>query len=300
MSMLRMVATPAVPHAKIGQREIKYPPRMDVSSVAAYAAFGLFGGAIGGLLGVGGSIGFIPLATIALAPDKQQLQGAAMIANFAVALTAFRRYRQAGTVDWTLARRLVPAALVAVLVGVAASVFMGAEWFRVAFGAFLLAVAVREFRLLARRSPDGGPAERDLPRHQALTIGSVMGFLSGLLGIGGGVVGIPLMRTWAHLEMKRAIVTSVCTMVPLTAVGAITKAVTLWRSEVPSGGSALVPTLVIAACLVPTAIMGSWLGASLNLRVTGRAVRWVLASYLPIAAAWMAWPVIASWLEAAK
>jgi uncharacterized membrane protein YfcA len=61
-----------------------------------------------------------------------------------------------------------------------------------------------------------------------------------------------------------------------------------------------VPTLVIAACLVPTAIMGSWLGASLNLRVTGRAVRWVLASYLPIAAAWMAWPVIASWLEAAK
>jgi uncharacterized membrane protein YfcA len=170
----------------------------------------------------------------------------------------------------------------------------------VAFGAFLLAVAVREFRLLARRSPDGGPAERDLPRHQALTIGSVMGFLSGLLGIGGGVVGIPLMRTWAHLEMKRAIVTSVCTMVPLTAVGAITKAVTLWRSEVPSGGSALVPTLVIAACLVPTAIMGSWLGASLNLRVTGRAVRWVLASYLPIAAAWMAWPVIASWLEAAK
>lgn len=295
-----MVGARAVPQAEFGQREIKYPPRMDVSDIAAYAAFGLFGGTIGGLLGVGGSIGFIPLATIVLAPDKQQLQGAALVTNFAVALTAFRRYRQAGAVDWTLARRLVPAALVAVLVGVTGSVYMGADWFRVAFGAFLLAVAAREFRLLARRSPDGGPAERDLPRHQAVTIGSVMGFLSGLLGIGGGVVGIPLMRTWAHLEMKRAIVTSVCTMVPLTAVGAIAKCFTLWRSELPSGGTALSPTLVIAACLMPTAIVGSWLGASLNLRVTGRAVRWVLASYLPIAAAWMAWPVIASWLGAAK
>jgi uncharacterized membrane protein YfcA len=54
--------------------------------------------------------------------------------------------------------------------------------------------------------------------------------------------------------------------------------------------------LVIAACLAPTAIAGSWLGASINVRVTGKAVRWVLALYLPLAAVWMAWPVIARWL----
>ena len=63
---------------------------MDAATIAEYLAFGLFGGVIGGLLGVGGSIGFIPLATIFLAPDKQQLQGAAMVANFVVALTAWR------------------------------------------------------------------------------------------------------------------------------------------------------------------------------------------------------------------
>jgi len=58
--------------------------------------------------------------------------------------------------------------------------------------------------------------------------------------------------------------------------------------------------LGIAACLVPTAIAGSWLGATINLRVTGRAVRWVLAAYLPVAAAWMAWPVVSQWLTAAR
>ncbi len=273
---------------------------MDPASIAAYLAFGLFGGMIGGLLGVGGSIGFIPLATIFLAPDKQQLQGAAMIANVVVATTAFRRYRSKGTIDWSLARRLIPPAVVSVLAGVWVSVRVDAAEFRLLFAAFLAIVAVREFRQLARRAPESPDGERELPRTQATVIGTVMGFLSGLLGIGGGVVGIPLMRAWGHLEVKRAIVTSVCTMIPLTIVGATTKAFTLWRTPLPEGGAALWPALGIAACLVPTAILGSWLGATINLRVTGRAVRWALTAYLPIAAGWMAWPVISQWIAAGK
>jgi uncharacterized membrane protein YfcA len=241
---------------------------VDAATIAEYLAFGLFGGVIGGLLGVGGSIGFIPLATIFLAPDKQQLQGAAMVANFVVALTAWRRYRRAGTVDWALARRIVPAA--------------------------------REFVLLARGAPDGNGSERDLRAPLPAVIGTVMGYLSGLLGIGGGVVGIPLMRAWGKLEMKRAVVTSVCTMVPLTAMGATTKAITLARTPLDGGGNALVPALAIAACLVPTAVAGSWLGATINLRITGRAVRWALTTYLPIAAGWMAWPVLQQWLAGPK
>jgi uncharacterized membrane protein YfcA len=255
---------------------------VDTATIAEYLAFGLFGGVIGGLLGVGGSIGFIPLATIFLAPDKQQLQGAAMVANFVVALTAWRRYRRAGTVDWALARRIVPAALVAVLAGVATSLFVEAPAFRVLFAAFLFAIAAREFVLLARGAPDGNGSERDLRAPLPAVIGTVMGYLSGLLGIGGGVVGIPLMRAWGKLEMKRAVVTSVCTM-PLD-----------------GGGNALVPALAIAACLVPTAVAGSWLGATINLRITGRAVRWALTTYLPIAAGWMAWPVLQQWLAGPK
>ena len=273
---------------------------MEAAAIAEYLAFGFVGGMIGGLLGVGGSIGFIPLATIFLAPDKQQLQGAAMIANFVVALTAYRRYRRAGSVDWTLARRLVPPALAAVLAGVAVSLVIDAPEFRLLFALFLFAVAAREFVQLARGRADGTEHGRDLRGPVATAIGAVMGFLSGLLGIGGGVVGIPLMRAWGRLETKRAVVTSVCTMVPLTAVGAVTKAVTLWRAELPEGGTALAPTLAIAACLVPTAILGSWAGASLNLRVTGKAVRWTLTAYLPLAAGWMAWPVAWGWLQSAK
>ena len=297
---------------------------MDPQIVIEYMVFGLFGGMIGGLLGIGGSVGIIPLATIFISPDKQQLQCAAMLCNVAVASTAYRRYRKAGKIEWTFARRIVPAAIIAVLAGVAASTVIDASSFRVMFAAFLLIVAVREFRLLAIGSEHAPDDARELSPARGAGIGAIMGFLSGLLGIGGGVVGVPLMRAWARIPMKRAVVTSVCTMVPLAMVGATMKSITLWNTPVDANGAtmtklaagsaaattstagssatipsnALIPALVIAACLIPTAMVGSWIGATINVRVTGKAVRWVLATYLPLAAAWMAWPVIVQWLSA--
>ena len=296
---------------------------MDPQIVVEYMAFGLFGGMIGGLLGIGGSVGIIPLATIFISPDKQQLQCAAMLCNVAVASTAYRRYLMAGKIEWTFARRIVPAAIVFVLAGVAASTVIDASSFRVMFAAFLMVVAVREFRLLAIGSEHSPDDARELSPARGAGIGAIMGFLSGLLGIGGGVVGVPLMRAWARIPMKRAVVTSVCTMVPL-AIGATMKSITLWNTPVDANGAtmstlaagsaaattstaassvtipsnALIPALWIAACLIPTAMVGSWIGATINVHVTGKAVRWVLATYLPLAAAWMAWPVIVQWLSA--
>ena len=297
---------------------------MDPQIVIEYMAFGLFGGMIGGLLGIGGSVGIIPLATIFISPDKQQLQCAAMLCNVAVASTAYRRYLMAGKIEWTFARRIVPAAIIAVLAGVAASTVIDASSFRVMFAAFLMVVAVREFRLLAIGSEHSPDDARELSPARGAGIGAIMGFLSGLLGIGGGVVGVPLMRAWARIPMKRAVVTSVCTMVPLAMVGATMKSITLWNTPVDANGAtmstlaagsaaattstaassanipsnALIPALLIAACLIPTAMVGSWIGATINVHVTGKAVRWVLATYLPLAAAWMAWPVIVQWLSA--
>lgn len=296
---------------------------MDPQIVIEYMAFGFFGGMIGGLLGIGGSVGIIPLATIFISPDKQQLQCAAMLCNVAVASTAYRRYLKAGTIEWTFARRIVPAAIVFVLAGVAASTVIDASSFRVIFAAFLMVVAVREFRLLAIGSEHSPDDARELSPARGAGIGAIMGFLSGLLGIGGGVVGVPLMRAWARIPMKRAVVTSVCTMVPLAMVGATMKSITLWNTPVDANGAtmtqlaaesaaaastaassattpsnALIPALIIAACLIPTAMVGSWTGATINVHVTGKAVRWVLATYLPLAAVWMAWPVIVQWLSA--
>lgn len=275
-------------------------PRVHPSHALAYLAFGLFGGVIGGLLGVGGAIGIVPLATLVLDPPKDLLQAAVMVSNTAVAATAYRRYRSAGAIDWSSARSILPAALLTVGGGVALSLAVDGRGFRMLFACTLAAIAVREGVQLVRGTGagrEGGPA---LGLVRGSVIGTAMGTLSGLLGVGGGVVGIPIMRTWLHMPIKRAVTTSVCVMVPLTALGACIKCATLAGHAAPDGSSALGGALAIAACLLPTAVVGGWLGASLNLRITGRAVRWVLVLWLPASAAWMAWPVVSGWLAAPR
>lgn len=273
---------------------------MQPSHAIAYFAFGLFGGVIGGLLGVGGAIGIIPLATIVLDPPKDLLQGAVMVSNAAVAITAYRRYLRAGTIDWSSARRIVPAALVTVGLGIALSLAVDSRGFRVLFALTLVAIGVREAMQLVRGTGAGTEAAGPIGPGRGAVVGTAMGTISGLLGIGGGVVGVPLMRAWTQMPIKRAVVTSVCTMVPLTLVGATIKGATLSRETMPDGTNALAGALMIAGCLLPSAVAGSWLGASLNLRVTAHAVRWVLVAWLPASAVWMAWPVVSGWLAQAR
>lgn len=274
--------------------------RVEPLHALAYLAFGLFGGVIGGLLGVGGAIGIIPLATLVLDPPKDLLQAAVMVSNTAVAFTAYRRYRRAGRIDWSAARHIAPAALVTVGGGVALSLVVDSGGFRVLFAMTLAALALREAAQLVRGTGAGRDGAIKVGWGKGTVIGTAMGTLSGLLGVGGGVVGIPLMRTWLHMPMKPAVLTSVCIMVPLTALGACIKCATLVGASAPDGTSALASALTISACLLPSAVLGGWLGASLNLRITGNAVRWVLVAWLPAAAAWMAWPVVAGWLAAPR
>ena len=273
---------------------------MEPLHALAYLAFGLFGGVIGGLLGVGGAIGIIPLATLVLDPPKDLLQAAVMVSNTAVAFTAYRRYRRAGRIDWSAARHIAPAALVTVGGGVALSLVVDSGGFRVLFAMTLAALAVREAAQLVRGTGAGRDGAIVVGWGKGTVIGTAMGTLSGLLGVGGGVVGIPLMRTWLHMPMKPAVLTSVCIMVPLTALGACIKCATLAGASAPDGTSALARALTISACLLPSAVVGGWLGASLNLRITGNAVRWVLVAWLPAAAAWMAWPVVSGWMAAPR
>jgi len=276
---------------------------MEPLEALTYLALGLVGGVIGGMLGVGGAIGIIPLATVLLAPGKDQLQAAAMVSNLAVAAAAYRRYRRAGQTDWAVARRMVPWTLGAVLVGVAASTWIDGGAFRLLFAAFLVVVSLREAAQLLR---EGRPAPAltatpaaagashavaaDVRPAVAGLIGTAMGGLSGLLGVGGGVVAVPMLRGIARMPVRAAVTTSVCAMLPLAAVGA-----TLKMSTLVAEGTAG-PAAWIAACLVPGAALGSTLGASLHLKVTARSVRWVLVAWLPAAAAWMSWPVVGGWL----
>lgn len=244
---------------------------------------GLLAGMCGGLLGVGGSIIMIPGLAILLGranPESQHLhQAAAMAVNVFVALPAALRHRAAGVVRSDVLRWLLPSAVVAILLGAALSNLAPGIALRRAFAVCLGVIAVSQSIRAARPRAhgEGGP-ERITPA-RCISIGATMGLAGGLLGIGGGVIAVPMLLLLCRLPLRQAIGASSAVMCISAAVGATLKIATLDQH-----GFSPASALVLAAALGPGAFAGGAIGASLTHRLPLRVVRLAFALLLFVAA----------------
>jgi uncharacterized protein len=119
------------------------------------------------------------------------------------------------------------------------------------------------------RTPNEPDEAGDLVRRRPLiAIGAVAGGLSGLLGIGGGVVMVPGFVTYAGVELKRAIASSlVC--VALFAIPGTT--VHAWQGSIDWRYA-----LLLAVGVIP----GARLGSKLALKASDRRLRTAVSVFL--------------------
>lgn len=99
-------------------------------------------------------------------------------------------------------------------------------------------------------------------------IGLAAGLLSGLFGVGGGTVIVPMLVLLLRFDQRRAAGTSLAAIVPTAAVGVISYAM--------HGSVAWIPALILAAFAVIGAQIGTWLLAHLP----QNAVRWGFVAFL--------------------
>lgn len=244
---------------------------------------GLFAGLVGGMLGVGGSIVMIPAMTELMGPDQHLYQAAAMIVNFFVVVPAVVQHRRAGGIDASTVSRLVPVSIVAVVLGVGISelpVFEGSgeAYLRVLFGLFLFAAAGYDvYRLIRNRGVNhaGAPPAAAAPEAgghfawwRACTVALPTGLVAGLLGVGGGVLAVPLQRRLLHIPIRIAIANSATIIISTSLIGAISKNYAFAVAH----GSAIRP-LALAGVLAPSAILGSMCGSRLTYRLPLRMVK---------------------------
>lgn len=257
---------------------------MTPTELLTVALIGLAAGALGGMLGIGGSVLMIPGLIIAFhdaAPERLHLyQAAAMATNIAVAAPAAHRHGIEGAVRADLLRRLLPAAAIAIVAGVLLANRIPAIFLQRLFAIFLVYVAITELMKLWKRRADHRSGEARLSRVRVATVGGSMGFVAGLLGVGGGVLAVPLMQRLCRIPLREAIGASSAAMVLTATVGAIVKMATLEEHGLDWKEAG-----VIALALIPTAVLGSALGARLTHRLPLGAVRGVLLAIV-IAAAW--------------
>lgn len=280
------------------------------TTLITVALVGLLGGTLGGLLGLGGSVFIIPALTILFGSNYHLYQAAALIANVFVATAATLRHRGRGTMRVDIVPVMASAAGCAALVGVMASNAIPSRQLYIVFGSFLCYSTVSELVSLARARPDhpepavvvplgadGGeirahgdaaarkpttPATRWL---LASVVGMIGGFASGLLGIGGGAVMVPLLRKFGKLPLRQAVASSAAAMIIACFIGAIAKNASLHslHGAAEDGSLTSQQSLSLALLLSPAAMVGGSLGAALVYRLPIIAIRLVLALLLAFA-----------------
>lgn len=246
--------------------------------VLACAGSGLAGGILSGLFGVGGGIVMVPLLGLAVGLDQHRAQGLTLAAMLLPnGLPAVLHYRRRGI---PVHGKLVGSMLVGFLPGVVAGAWT-ANWIpepplRWGFAAFLLMVATQTLIGSFRPAPD----RVESPRREdsvgfALFTGLAGGVSAGLLGIGGGLVIIPLLVWRYRMPQQEAQVQSlVLLLLPLGLPGVLVYAAA-------QGG---LPWLLLAS-VAGGFMLGAYLGARLGTALRGPMLQRGFAAMMVLTAA---------------
>jgi uncharacterized membrane protein YfcA len=191
-------------------------------TLPATIAIGALAGALGGLMGVGGGILLVPLLVHLLREPQHEAQGVSLAFVIAIAAVAVLPYLGSERLDLGLAALLAVGALPGVLAGARVARRMSAQWLRRAFGIALLATGVRLLASPPAWTPESVAALWAWPWNVAL--GLAVGFLAGLLGLGGGTILVPVLVLGERIPQHVAQGISLLLIIPVGIVGVMTYA----------------------------------------------------------------------------
>lgn len=224
------------------------PHRHSTRSILLFIVIGLAAGLLSGLFGVGGGTVIVPLLSLLAGFGHRLAAGTSLAAIVPTAIVGVLSYATHDAVAWVPALILAAAAVVGAQIGTWLLARIPVLVLRWAFIVFLGVVVVGLFLVVPSRDAD-----------VALTVGSILGLvatglvtgiLSGLLGVGGGIVVVPVLILGFGASDLVAKGTSLLMMIPTAISGTVGN---LRRRNVDLLGAALVG---LSACT--TTALGAW------------------------------------------
>lgn len=252
----------------------------------AELAIGLVAGVLSGMFGVGGGLTTTPL--LRLLTDHPALVTVAtpLLAIVPTTAVGAATHLRAGNVDLRTGAWVGLAGGVTAVAGAQATRIAGGTAVLVATGVVLFASAAEMF-IRSKAPIDAVGSERvdscELPPQDAgpsvaacLGAGAVAGLASGLLGVGGGFILVPLFTGRFGYSMKRAVGTSLVSIAAIAVPGLLSHAF-LGNIDVRLG-------VVLAMASVP----GAWLGARIALGTHEGGLRKGFAALMALSGALLA------------
>ncbi len=249
-------------------QELLAQPWLAVALFIGIMGIGTFAGTLAGLFGIGGGIILVPaisslLHGLGASPDSAMRVAVATSLSTIIptSLASLRAHAKRGNIDWVLMKRWTPMLVLGALVGSWLAGMVSSKVLGLLFSFMLLFLASRFLR--PATTTEAAPEKsRLLQRVMAAGIGG----LSAMLGIGGGVIGVPAL-CYIGLPLKRAI-GSASTFGLLIAIPGVSHYLFATAPlDIPLGGTfGLVHPLALAL-LVPGALLGAPFGAYLTHRL---------------------------------
>ena len=204
------------------------PPDLRIVALVGIAA-----GALGGLFGVGGGLIIVPGLVLVVKLDRRLANGTSLAATLPIALASLSTYAYNDNVDWAVAALLTLGAMAGAVIGTKLLTVLPKRTITIIFTVTVLATAIRLFTA----SETAGRDDLTVATGALLIIiGLTTGTLSGLLGIGGGVVMVPAMIVTLGMLPVFAKGTSVAVIVPTSIVGTIRNRKTAYVDFKVAGG----------------------------------------------------------------
>jgi uncharacterized membrane protein YfcA len=223
-------------------------------------ATGILAGFVGSLFGLGGGIVIVPVLTLLFKLPVIEAVGTSLVSIAAVSSVAAIDFLKSGRVDLELGLIIALAASIGALAGGILAEFIPSKSIYLAFSFILIGAALnmtRPKRIMLIDKQYGSASNKILGYGLSLLAGGV----SGILGVGGGIIQVPVMRTIMRVPMKIATATSSYMIGILVAPAAL---LYLLRGDVD---------LFKAAAIIIGTYAGSMMGAAFSYRITSLLLR---------------------------
>jgi len=237
-------------------------------------AVALGAGAFGALVGVGGGLIIVPLL-VAFGVEVHSAIGVSLLGVISVSTAGSVSYLRHGFVNQRLGLTLLVATAAAGIVGGYVAGLLDAKSLSAVFALVLIVVAVQMLRARTKPAAEvvGEPGAYEIDASYvepttgetieyrarrvplAMVVSLAAGAMSGLLGIGGGIVNVPTMNVLMGVPIRVATATSTYM---LGATAAASAMIYLSRGQIDT---------LLAAAVVSGVFLGALVGARLSRRV---------------------------------
>ncbi len=250
------------------------------TEVLQLLVLGFAAGTLGGMLGMGGGVLKMLSLHMFFGFDVVLCRVVSLLSYIVISMSSFVRYRQYGLILWSVCRVLIPTSMLGAVIGVVLGSWLPRAYVEYVLGIYSLIAAVMVANQIWTDpneeeivSGKGEETEDIEPGGAGACIGLIMGTVSAVVGISGGILSTPLQHSLLRVPLKNAIANSVtAAMFCSSTAAALLFCFGMGHESLPMD-----QVLLLTVCLVPGNVAGAQLGTYLTKRIDVNFVRVVFA-----------------------